>query len=78
MNVTDQIPKISPPPDAPVFERGLWSRTWFMVLLCLVFVALDWELVPLQVFPFVFVFPLMLIAWNGQRGFHSCVQGCCR
>jgi hypothetical protein len=63
MNTADPIPKLSPP-DAPVFERGLWSRTWFMVLLCLVFVALDWELVPLQVFPFVFIFPLMLVAWN--------------
>jgi K+-sensing histidine kinase KdpD len=53
-----------PPPDAPVFERGLWGRTWFMILLCLVFVALDWELVPLQVFPFIFIFPVMLVAWN--------------
>ena len=47
-----------------VFERGLWSRGWFMVLLCLVFVALDWELVPARMFPFVFVFPVMLVAWN--------------
>ncbi len=52
--------------DAPVFERGLWSRTWFMLLLCVVVVALDWELVPLSVFPFVFVFPVMLVAWNRQ------------
>src|ERR1700712_62991 len=50
--------------DVPVFERGLWNRTWFMLLLCLVVVALDWELVPLSVFPFVFVFPVMLVAWN--------------
>lgn len=54
----------TPPPDVPVFERGLWNRTWFMILLCLVFVALDWELVPLQVFPFIFIFPVMLVAWN--------------
>jgi hypothetical protein len=64
MNVPDAMPKIPPPPDTPVFERGLWNRTWFMILLCLVFVALDWNLVPLHVFPFVFIFPLMLIAWN--------------
>lgn len=53
-----------PPPELPAFERGLWNRTWFMVLLCLVFVALDWELVPLKVFPFIFIFPVMLVAWN--------------
>ena len=64
MNVNDTIPKISPPTDAPVFERGLWSRTWFMILLCLVFVVLDWNLVPLHIFPFVFIFPVMLVAWN--------------
>ncbi|HEY5041106.1 MAG TPA: hypothetical protein VIK53_03815 [Verrucomicrobiae bacterium] len=65
MNEPAAIPKIAPlPPDAPVFERGLWGRTWFMILLCLVFLALDWELVPLQVFPFVFIFPVMLVAWN--------------
>ena len=35
-----------------------------MALLCLVFVALDWNLVPLHIFPFVFIFPVMLVAWN--------------
>ena len=50
--------------DQPAFENGLWSRTWFMLLICLVFVALDWELVPLSVFPFIFIFPTMLVAWN--------------
>lgn len=64
MNVTDTGPKIPPPPDTHIFERGLWSRTWFMILLCLVFVALDWNLVPLHIFPFVFIFPVMLVAWN--------------
>ena len=64
MNDSDTIPKVPPPPEVPIFERGLWGRTWFMILLCLVFIALDWELVPLQVFPFVFIFPLMLVAWN--------------
>ncbi len=57
------------PPETPVFEHGLWNRAWFIVLLCLVFVALDWELVPLKVFPFVFVFPLMLAAWNRSLKF---------
>lgn len=46
------------------FERGLWNRPWFIILLCLVFIGVDWELVPLVVFPVVFVFPLMLAAWN--------------
>jgi hypothetical protein len=65
MNNPATSPEITPrPPDAPAFERGLWNRAWFMILLCLVFVALDWELVPLQVFPFVFIFPVMLVAWN--------------
>jgi len=50
--------------DVFVFERGLWNRPWFMVLLCLVFVTLDWELLPVWVFPFIFVFPVMLVAWN--------------
>lgn len=58
-----------PTPEAPVFERGLWNRGWFMALLCAVFVAVDWELVPLAVFPFVFVFPVMLVAWNRGPGF---------
>jgi len=56
-------------PDAPAFERGLWSRAWFVVLLCLALAAVDWELIPLKVFPFVFVFPLMLAAWNGSLPF---------
>lgn len=53
-----------PPSKVPVFERGLWNRAWFMVLLCAVFMILDWELVPVWVFPFIFVFPVMLVAWN--------------
>jgi len=51
-------------PEVPVFERGLWNHGWFIVLLCLVFGAIDWELVPLAIFPFVFIFPVMLAAWN--------------
>ncbi len=46
------------------FERGLWNRAWFIILLCLVFVEVDWELVPLTMFPFIFIFPVMLAAWN--------------
>ena len=62
------LPTINQPP-LPPFERGLWNRAWFIVLLCLVFVAVDWELVPLKVFPFVFIFPLMLAAWNRSLPF---------
>jgi hypothetical protein len=57
------------PAKIPVFERGLWCRGWFIALLCVVFVELDWELVPLAVFPFVFVFPVMLAAWNRSLRF---------
>ena len=57
------------PPELPPFERGLWNRAWFIILLCLAFVAVDWEMVPLKVFPFVFVFPLMLAAWNRSLPF---------
>ena len=65
MNLPIGIEKPLPPPaEMPPFERGLWNRPWFMLILCLVFVGLDWELIPLQVFPVVFVFPLMLVAWN--------------
>jgi K+-sensing histidine kinase KdpD len=65
MNPADFQPKpVVPPSDAPVFERGLWGRAWFMLLLCLVFVAFDWELVPFSIFPVVFIFPVMLVAWN--------------
>jgi len=65
MSNPDLKPKFPPlSPDAPVFERGLWGRAWFIVLLCLALAAVDWELIPLKVFPFVFVFPLMLAAWN--------------
>lgn len=52
------------PPEGPIFERGLWNHSWFILLLCLVFAAIDWELVPLAIFPFVFIFPVMLAAWN--------------
>lgn len=64
MNAPVIPPPDSVPADLPPFERGLWARTWFMALLCCVFVGLDWELLPLAVFPFVFVFPVMLVAWN--------------
>ena len=57
------------PPELPPFERGLWNRAWFILLLCLALVAVDWELVPLKVFPFVFIFPLMLAAWNRSLPF---------
>jgi K+-sensing histidine kinase KdpD len=59
----------SQPAEVFVFERGLWSRAWFMVLLCVVFVTLDWTLVPVWVFPFIFVFPVMLVAWNRSLWF---------
>jgi K+-sensing histidine kinase KdpD len=66
----NSMPAIPPfQPQAPVFERGLWSRAWFIVLLCLALAAVDWELIPLKVFPFVFIFPLMLAAWNGSLPF---------
>jgi len=55
--------------ELPPFERGLWSRAWFIVLLCLVFAGVDWELMPLKIFPFIFVFPLMLAAWNRSLPF---------
>lgn len=61
------IPSLKP--DVPAFERGLWSRAWFIVLLCLALAAVDWELIPLKVFPFVFIFPLMLAAWNRNLPF---------
>lgn len=65
MNTPESAPATPPPAaEVPVFERGLWSRTWFMLLLCVTFVILDWSLIPLQVFPIVFIFPVMLVAWN--------------
>jgi K+-sensing histidine kinase KdpD len=56
-------------PGSPAFERGLWSRSWFMLLMCAVFVMVDWEMMPLGVFPVVFIFPLMLVAWNRSLWF---------
>jgi K+-sensing histidine kinase KdpD len=52
------------PPAAPAFEQGLWNRAWFMLLMCAVLMMVDWEMIPLGVFPVVFIFPLMLVAWN--------------
>jgi len=69
-NNPDLKPAIPPfQPDVPVFERGLWGHAWFIVLLCLALAAVDWELIPLKVFPFVFIFPLMLAAWNRNLPF---------
>jgi hypothetical protein len=64
----------SPTPTDPAFEHGLWNRAWFILLLCAAFVEIDWELVPLGVFPFVFIFPVMLAAWN--RGFGPALGLC--
>jgi K+-sensing histidine kinase KdpD len=62
--------------DLPPFERGLWNRAWFIFLLCLALVAVDWELIPLKIFPFVFIFPLMLAAWNRSLPFAlACAVG---
>jgi len=58
-----------PESELPPFERGLWQRAWFIILLCLAFAAVDWEMVPLKVFPFIFIFPLMLAAWNRSLPF---------
>lgn len=55
---------IGSPAEPPIFERGLWKQGWFMVVLCVAFFEIDWEMVPLTVFPIVFVFPVMLVAWN--------------
>jgi len=57
-----------------IFEQGLWTRTWFILLLCVVFWGIDWELVPLTVFPVVFIFPVMLAAWN--RGIFFSLSCC--
>ena len=57
------------PEETPPFERGLWRRAWFILLLSLALVAIDWELVSLKVFPFVFIFPVMLAAWNHRLRF---------
>ena len=67
--MTPMATPIPPPADVPLFERGLWNRAWFIVLLCLAFAAVDWEKVSLSVFPFVFVFPVMLAAWNRSLRF---------
>ena len=54
-----------PRPSGPlIFEQGLWNHTWFMLIVCVAFWELDWEMVPVAVFPFVFIFPVMLVAWN--------------
>jgi hypothetical protein len=58
-------PKLSPSLiETYAFERGLWNRWWFIIMLCAAFAGLDWELISQLIFPFVFVFPLMLAAWN--------------
>ncbi len=59
----------APPPVVYAFERGLWNMAWFIIVLCLVFAAVDWEMVSLLVFPFVFIFPAMLAAWNRSLWF---------
>lgn len=51
-------------PAAPAFEQGLWNRAWFMLVMCAVLMMVDWEMIPLGVFPVVFIFPLLLVAWN--------------
>ena len=61
-------------PATSFLERGLWNRGWFMAMVCLAFVEIDWEMVPLTIFPFVFIFPVMLVAWN--RGIATALTAC--
>jgi len=55
--------------DLSPFENGLWRRAWFILLISLALAAVDWELISLKIFPFVFIFPVMLAAWNRRLRF---------
>ena len=52
------------PKEVYLFERRPWNQRWFLFLLCGLLVAVDYLTVPYQVFPFFFIFPVMLVAWN--------------
>jgi hypothetical protein len=62
-------PVLIQPESASVFERGLWSRAWFIILVSLALATVDWELISIRLFPFVFIFPVMLAAWNRSLPF---------
>jgi K+-sensing histidine kinase KdpD len=49
------------------FERAPWNQRRLLLLLCSLLVVLDYRTLPYQIFPFLFIFPVMLAAWN--RGF---------
>ena len=59
MPTTANLPK-----DVYLFERPPWNQRWFLFLLCVLFVTLDYLSLPYQIFPFFFIFPAMLAAWN--------------
>ncbi|MES1180429.1 MAG: hypothetical protein ABUL66_01055 [Verrucomicrobiota bacterium] len=50
--------------DSYLFERSPWNRRWLLLLLCVFFFGVDFLGVPYDVFPFLFIFPIMLLAWN--------------
>lgn len=55
------------PMNARLFERPPWNQRWFLYLLAGLLIAVDYLVLPNQLFPLLFIFPVMLAAWN--RGF---------
>ncbi len=49
---------------ATFFQRSPWSVRWFWYVLSVVILAADYLCGPELLFPILFIFPVMLAAWN--------------
>ena len=49
-----------------VFERSPWNRAWLWALLSTAMLAADFATGTYILFPILFVFPVMLVAWHGR------------
>ncbi|WP_395742860.1 hypothetical protein [Prosthecobacter sp.] len=57
-------PPPSPPPSEYFFERYPWNNRWVLFCIALLVACSDFLAGPIVFFPFMFVIPVALMAWN--------------
>lgn len=56
--------RLSPPPTEYFFERFPWNNRWLLFAVALVVSFFDFLAGPVVFFPFLFLIPVSLLAWN--------------